>query len=341
VWRAFDSVDIVAVADPDDDGRAKAVKRTGAKRDYRDYREMLHKEKPDLVSISPRWPDERVAMVTAAAEAGAHIYLEKPLARDLVEADKIVQAVERSKVKLQVAHEMRCSPAALKVREMLRAGEIGALQELRTRGKEDRRAGGEDLMVLGSHTCMLMRMFLGDPDWVFAHVTHDGEEISRRHVGKAAEPIGPIAGNQIAAMFAFDDGVHGYFGSKANDQTHRKRWGMYFYGTKGVIYVPNGIDFPPYILRTPAWMPDEQHHWERIDLTAHMRTDIKAEGRQLANARMVQDLMEAIERDREPACNARDGRWSVEMIVAIYESQRTGSRVEFPLGDRRHPLTRL
>ena len=93
VWRAFDSVDVVAVADPDDAGRAKALEQTGAKRGYRDYREMLRKEKPDLVSIAPRWPDQRVAMVTAAAQAGAHIYLEKPLARNLVEADKIVQAV--------------------------------------------------------------------------------------------------------------------------------------------------------------------------------------------------------------------------------------------------------
>ncbi len=341
VWKSFDFIDVVAVADPDDQGRAEGLERTGAKRAYRDYREMLRKEQPDLVSIGPRWVDQRVDMVTAAAEAGAHIYLEKPFAGDLTDADRLVEAVERNGVKVQVAHQMVRHAAALTVREMLASGEIGTLQEFRARGKEDRRAGGEDLMVLGSHTCAIMRMFLGDPKWVFAHVTHDGQEIASPHVKTATEPIGPIAGNQIAAMFAFDDGVHGYFGSKANDQTDRKRFGMYFYGTKGVIYLPNGHASQPLILRTPAWLPDEQHRWEKIELTVGRDTQGGATGFKLANMRMVEDLLQAIEQDRQSACSVYDGRWSIEMIVSIYESQRTGARVELPLRDRRHPLSRL
>ena len=341
VWKSFDFIDVVAVADPDDEGRAKGLERTGAKRAYRDYREMLRKEKPDLVSIGPRWVDQRVDMVTAAAEAGAHIYLEKPFAGDLTDADRLVEVVERNGVKVQVAHQMVRNAAALTVQAMLGTGEIGTIQEFRARGKEDRRAGGEDLMVLGSHTCTIMRMFLGDPRWVFAHVTHDGQEIVSHHVKTATEPIGPIAGNQIAAMFAFDNGVHGYFGSKANDKTDRKRFGMYFYGTKGVIYLPNGHDAQPLILRTPAWMPDEQHDWEKIDLTAAKDPDVSATGLKLANMRMVEDLLQAIEQDGQPACSVYDGRWSIEMIVSIYESQRTGARVELPLKNRRHPLSRL
>ena len=341
VWKSFDFIDVVAVADPDDEGRAKGLERTGAKRAYRDYREMLRKEKPDLVSIGPRWVDQRVDMVTAAAEAGAHIYLEKPFAQDLMDADRLVDVVERNGVKVQVAHQMVRNAAALTVQEVLRAGEIGTIQEFRARGKEDRRAGGEDLMVLGSHTCTIMRMFLGDPKWVFAHVTHDGREIASRHVKTATEPVGPIAGNQIAAMFAFDNGVHGYFGSKVNDKTDRKRFGMYFYGTKGVIYLPNGHDAQPLILRTPAWMPDAQHHWEKIALTVGRDPQVSATGFKLANMRMVEDLLQAIEQDRQPACSVYDGRWSIEMIVSIYESQRTGARVELPLKDRQHPLSRL
>ncbi|MFN9896031.1 MAG: Gfo/Idh/MocA family oxidoreductase, partial [Acidobacteriota bacterium] len=86
VWQAFDFVDTVAVADPDEPGLAKAVVRTGAQRGYRDYREMLAKEKPDLVSIGPRHLDQRVPMVEAAAAAGAHIYMEKAFAANLADA---------------------------------------------------------------------------------------------------------------------------------------------------------------------------------------------------------------------------------------------------------------
>src|SRR5439155_6795443 len=69
VWNAFSQMEVVGVADPDEKGRAGAVARTHAKRSYADYREMLRKEKPDLVGIGPRWMDQRVEMVTAAAEA--------------------------------------------------------------------------------------------------------------------------------------------------------------------------------------------------------------------------------------------------------------------------------
>jgi hypothetical protein len=53
---------------------------------------------------------------------------------------------------------------------------------------------------------------------------------------------------------------------------------------------------------------------------------------------MVGDLQEAIEQDREPACSARDGRWTIEMVTGIYQSQVSGARVEFPLAKRSHPL---
>jgi len=338
VWKAFDSIHVAGIADPDDPGRAEAQERSGAKRAYRDYREMLANEKPDLVSIGPRHLDGKAEIVAAVADSGAHIYLEKPFAKNLAEADKMIEAIERNKVKVQIAHQMRMSPYALKVAEMIRAGKIGDVQEVRLRGKEDQRAGGEDLMVLGSHLCDLARMLLGDPKWVFSHVTRDGEEMKASHVREATEPIGPIAGNQIAAMFAFDNGVHAYFGSRASDRSGSSRFGTTIYGSKGVINLPNST-YPkgqPQFLRAHRWMPDEKHDWQPIEATPAVQ--LPAEDRQLSNALMVHDLLEAIEQDREPVSSARDGLWSTEMIVSVYESQKRGARVDLPLKDRRHPL---
>ncbi len=53
-------------------------RRLGAARDYADYREMLEREKPDLVAIGPRWATEHHAMAMASLQAGAHLYLENP-----------------------------------------------------------------------------------------------------------------------------------------------------------------------------------------------------------------------------------------------------------------------
>ena len=51
---------------------------------------MLETEKPKLISIAPRWTDRRLPMAMAAFQAGAHVYIEKPIARDLMEADQIL-----------------------------------------------------------------------------------------------------------------------------------------------------------------------------------------------------------------------------------------------------------
>jgi predicted dehydrogenase len=342
VWNAFERMDVISVADADPTGRSAAASRIHAKRSYADYREMLRVEKPDLVGIGPRWMDQREQMVTAAAEAGAHIYMEKPFAQSLVEADRMVEVVRKNKVKLQLAHQMRTSPFTLRAKAMIDAGEIGTIQEVRVRGKEDRRAGGEDMMVLGSHLFDMLRYFLGNPAWVTAHVTSDGEEMSTTHVKRPTEPIGPIAGNQISATFAFGSGVHGYFASRATDHTDPLRFGTWIYGSKGVLFLPNAI-YPSgglHVLRSPAWLPDERTRWEAIDAKPDMASQGIAfeQGHEIANALMVADLVRAIERNAKPACNEDDGRWTIEMVHGIYQAQKTGQRVTFPLRSRTHPL---
>jgi predicted dehydrogenase len=337
-FNGFDSVEVAAVADVNEAGRRKAVERSHAKRAYADYREMLQKEKPDLVVICPRTLDLRLEMITAAAKAGAHILVEKPLAKNLTEADAMVTVAAERRIKVAVGLVMRTAPVIRRARDMVAAGEIGVLQEIRARGKEDRRAGGEDMVVLGSHLFDLMRLFAGDPRWVFAHVSEDGREIDRAHARVPTEPVGPVAGNQIAAIFSFDHGVHGYFGSKTSDVLTGKRFGLYLYGSKGIIFLPI-TEYPgaePLLLRSDTWRPDDRGgEWRRIEQPPNERVDT----RQQANARMAMDLIDAIEKDRQPACSVADGRWAVEMTQGVYLSQMSGGRVEFPLKDRRFPLT--
>src|SRR3954454_20930219 len=103
-WTSFPNVEVVGVADPDEAGRAKAVQRSHARKGYADYHEMLKAEKPDIVTVCPRWLDRRVAMVTAAVDAGAHVLMEKPFARSLEDADTMVAAAERRGRKIQVGH---------------------------------------------------------------------------------------------------------------------------------------------------------------------------------------------------------------------------------------------
>src|SRR5437762_3078144 len=90
-----DRAEVGAVADENEAGRAAAAKRIGARAAYADYREMLAKEKPQLVSVADRWPDCHRDMVIACAEAGASMFLEKPASQTLQQADEMVAACEK------------------------------------------------------------------------------------------------------------------------------------------------------------------------------------------------------------------------------------------------------
>ena len=119
--------------------------------------------------------------------------------------------------------------------------------------------------------------------------------------------------------------------------THLDRFGVYIYGEKGVIFLPNRI-YPkggPMILRTPRWHPEGEYRWGPIEFS---RPKVDAPDSMLANVLLVRDLIDVVERDRKPACSEVDGLWTTEMIVGVYQSQVAGRPLEFPLRDRSHPL---
>ena len=137
-------------------------------------------------------------MCLAAAEAGASVFMEKPIARTPAECDTIVDAFDRAKIKIVVAHNFRVNPIIDHVRQRIAGGLIGDVQELRCRGKEDRRAGGEDLMVLGTHNFDLMRQFAGDPIWATGRVTAKGRPITAADVNRnPPEGLAFIAGDTV------------------------------------------------------------------------------------------------------------------------------------------------
>ena len=93
---------------------------------------------------------------------------------------------------------------------MLNDGKIGTIQAIYASGKQDRRGGGEDMIVLGTHLFNMMRFFVGDVAWMQSHVTKDGKEVMDGDEHVPAEPVGPVAGDCINSYFAFKSGVIGF-----------------------------------------------------------------------------------------------------------------------------------
>ena len=340
--RAFlgrDDTTIVAVADPNEESRERCMEITEAEKGYDDYRKMLDKVKPDLVAIGTNRSILHHERAMAALESGAHVFIEKPLCVSPKEADEIVNLAKKKSLKIAVAHQMRPAPAMLHLTKLIDDGLIGELIEMRGRSKEDIRAGGEDLVILGTHIFDLMQWFTeGEPVSCFAQVLQNGKPIQPGDVRETESEVGPAAGDQVDAAFLFDKGVTGYFSSKKTAEGNGGRWGLDLYGTKGVASIRMNQNPEIYVLQHASWQPKGEANW--IPLPDNPATDGPNGGRALTanNRAIVDDLIYAIGKNEEPMVGARQARVAVEMMAAAYTSQIQGKRVAFPLKERQHPL---
>lgn len=345
VWRDIPRARVVAVADDDPAGLRAAQERTAAPAAYADYREMLDRERLDIVAVAPRWIDRHAEMTLAALEHGCHVYVEKPFCRSPEEADAIVRAAEMRHCVLAIAHQTRWSPLLAVVLREVQAGLIGRVLELRGRGKEDaRRGGGEDLWVLGSHILDLMRVFAGDPQSCTASVFQEGRPVGPADVFDGPEGIGPLAGDQVFATYRFPQGIVGTFASTRGAAGAESRFGLQIYGTEGIVEVLTGHLSPAHVLLDPLWSPGRSgKNWVRITTNGVGRPETLSDGGLHAgNVLAVNDLIDCIEQPgRQPRCNVRDAAWTVEMIAAVFAAHVAGGQVGFPLPDRRNPLTRF
>jgi len=340
VWLHMKNCEIVAVADANEAGLASAVERLKAPHGYADYRKLLDKDKPDIVSICPRWLDQHRDMVLAAVERGIHLYMEKPMCRSLEEADQMVAACEKHNVKLAIAHQTRYSPKLQTIRDLILDGEIGTVLELRGRGKEDQRGGGEDLWVLGSHIMNLMHQFGSEPNWCFASVLQDGSPITKEHIKPGNEGIGPLAGDTVRAMYGMDEGITAYFASHRAMGDRVSRFGLQIFGSKGIIELLTGYLPNAHILRDASWSPGRTgKNWEPISSAGIGKPEpYEDKNHAGGNVAACNDLIAAIEEDRQPECSVYEARTTVEMISAVFESHMTGGPVRMPLKHRKNPL---
>jgi predicted dehydrogenase len=127
--------EIVAVCDVDrralDPTVEKITKLSGDQpRSYRDYRELLAKEKPEIVIVAT--PDHWHALPTiAAVKAGAHVYVEKPTAHTIAESQAMVRAARAANRVVQVGTHRRLAPHLINARDFIRAGKAGKVGMIR------------------------------------------------------------------------------------------------------------------------------------------------------------------------------------------------------------------
>lgn len=169
------TVQIVGVATTRPETAQKAAQEIGCEFATADYRELLARSDIDFVDVTT--PNQSHAeIVIAAAQAGKHIYCEKPLAMNVAEGQQMVAAAEQAGIKTQMTFNLRFFPALNRAKQLIEAGFLGNLFSFRGRyyrssyidpnkpiswRQKKEVAGGGALFDLGSHVLDLLYMLLG------------------------------------------------------------------------------------------------------------------------------------------------------------------------------------
>lgn len=338
------------LVDSNTDDLEPRMKAIGAVRHYRDYHEMLAEERPDIVSVCSRLPDDHFPVIKAAIEQGSHILCEKPLSSSLQEADAIAALAQKHNVKIAVAHLARYALVFRIMKQMITRGDVGTPLTFYGRGKEDERGGGEDMMVLGTHILDIGAFLFGMPEYIFADVRTEDRPISRSDRCVTSEPIGVCAGDSIMADLKFPNSVNGIFESRKGLYSGTVRMGVTVVGTAGTLSMRYDMERKLRISRSTL-PPEDEAHYEEIELHEDRKLPPGTEpldyehygpspSRYFAdnNRFAALDIMQAITEDRQPESNLYDAINVLEMMYGIYASSLERKAVYLPLKNRSHPL---
>lgn len=176
-FRSHPGFEVVAIAGRDAAKTARLAAELGIAGAYGDWRELLEREKPDLVSIATPVVHHH-PMFLGAVAAGAHVHCEKPTAMDRFEAAAMRDAALAAGKVAGINHEFRFLPARAYARQLVRAGAIGRPRRGTILGRyplwatpasrgptwlSDAAMGGGILGALGSHHVDALRTVFGEP----------------------------------------------------------------------------------------------------------------------------------------------------------------------------------
>ncbi|HEY3116105.1 MAG TPA: Gfo/Idh/MocA family oxidoreductase [Chloroflexota bacterium] len=285
---------LVAAADPNPERLTAFGERRSVDHLYADYREMLDREALDIVSICvPTRSHVRVALDVAERPVKG-IYLEKPIAQSLGEADQMIAAFQSRGIKVAVNHLRTWDPTYGAVRRLIAGSAIGSIHTLVAHLREGALFGG-------THMYDLVRSLLGaEPEWVFGEL----------------EP----------GTGMFDPGARGIIGFPGGTRVYVNcvddpvQFELDVIGSEGRIRVGNGL-YPE------LWQVDRSGPQRMLVRRGFPGVHDGRSGM----LRAVEDLIAAIETGSKPASNEIDARADLQIAVALHLSHRSGERVRLPV----------
>lgn len=311
-YEACPRTDLIAGADL----REEVLEAYGGRYDvpasrlYTDYKAMIDKEKPDIVSVGTQ-PEQHAEVALYAAEHGVRaIYCEKPMCASLDEAERLADAVKKNNVAFNMGTNRRWHPGYDAMAELIASGELGKLQTLIV-------YSGGTLFNTASHFFDLVQRLNGDekPVWAQGYLlkgdaVFDGDELTE---DPAAE-----------GMVGFANGVTVHVLRTSLPSEHQAVC------ERGVITAKNnGAEID--VRRS-----ESEGRGRRMGAEAPLPFTPAS-----STLRLIEDLVNALDTGQPTRGGTGVALDNMQMIFGMIESQRRGgARVELPLTDYRLTLKR-
>ena len=265
--------------------------------------------------------------VLAAARAGKHVIVEKPLALNLAEADQMIAACHTAKRKLCYAEELCFAPKYERVRKLVNEGAVGRIFQMRQCEKHSgphsdwfydiKQSGGGAIMDMGCHGLAWFRWMLGGRPKALSVQAHLQRGLIHAKRTRAEE-------NSLVIV-EFADGAWG-----VAENSWAKHGGMddriEVYGTGGVIYAD-------LFMGNSALTYSERGYgyaMEKAGTTRGWSFTVFEEAFNQGYPQELKHFIECIREDKEPVVTGEDGQAVLEIMMAAYASAGAGRKVALP-----------
>jgi UDP-N-acetyl-2-amino-2-deoxyglucuronate dehydrogenase len=321
--KLSDRVKVMAFTDVDINRAKLRADQFNAPIATTDYTNLLQREDIHLISIcSP--PFLHFQTIKDSLQAGKHVLCEKPVVMNLAELDAIEKMVQVSGLCFGGAFQWRFGPGVQQVKDLYNNGMFGkiiyATNNLFWHRTQDYfdvdwrhswdKAGGGIIFNLACHGLDALIWILGDIAAVSA-------EMDALKYDLEIEDTGSV-------ILRFENGALGAVNATVN--AHHQRSHLEIIGTKVEAISsddPYGVAYQPWQFRSV----DQNYDKQVQDFLSNQNYEFEP----ASHRRLVKDFVDAIVENRQPEVGIHEIRRSLQVLTAIYKSNRIGKRVELPI----------
>ena len=293
---------------------------------YTDYKKMIEENDIELIGIATE-SGIHAEIALYCIDHGINVIIEKPIAMSMRDADEIVCRAEEKGVKVSACHQNRFNVAVQEMRKAVEQGRFGKLSHGSIHVRWNRNEGyytqapwrgkwasdGGALMNQCIHGIDLLRWMMGgEVEEVY------GATRQQFHDYLEAEDIG-------MAVVKFKNGAIATIEGTTNVYPKNLEETLYLFGENGTVKLggtsTNNIDVWNFADETEADSVNKGLEEATSNVYGNGHTSLYA------------DVIDAIQKNRKPYVDAVAGRNALEMVLAIYKSQKEGKPVKLPLTD--------